>query len=336
MRKEVFFVFKTLGLIILIIVSFLALLFIIPNNTNINSGKLYYCCSEYTSTAYEYNIKTRLSKKVRVKGYDSVLFYTPVDCGYVAIVYKNNSQDDRKYDIICNENVLVKENYVKNATYNNGYLFYIREDDNYLIRLNIKTKKCVEITDKIKYGYFFIGDFLLYSERDPKKHDIEADIVCIDYTKDEIDKQIIDQGIVFRNTNNALVYLKNGRTYLYDFDNNIPMVIEEYQFEEDSFQRRYLGKIGLNNSSYTINLKQLVLYDNKVYDDYYEYESWLMKGTIMPSREHLRLFSRIEIRQGEKRLIIPVKNCEGVNVISLKNEDKIVYNNQPCTYWIYA
>ncbi len=320
-------------IILVILVPFITISLLL-NNTSINCGKIYYTCADLSYTnVYEYNVKTKVSRKITIDGYTNVISYIPINNGYIAIGLSEN-RELKPYDIIVNGEILINEDYVRNVTYKNGCLFYIR-DDGYLVCINIKTRQYSEITDKIKYGYSFVDDFLYYCERDPDCPNNETNIFYIDTSRENVEKVFIDKGVINKNTDNELVYLKKGAIYVYDFAKQKPVKHENYEFEYDDYKCRYLGHLKCDSSNFIIHLKQFVIYNSVIYDDYYEYESELMRGIFLPSKQHIRLFSRIEIRDSKHRLLIPIKNADRVNIIAYKNSDEIIYVEQPCIYWIY-
>lgn len=323
-------------LVPLCIVLLTVAMYFITNTSSLKEGIIYYSCSDNTfSNVYEYNIKTRTSKKVKVDGYDSIIAYYPLKGGYIAAV--RNSEDDSKTPeaIIYNGEVLKKEYGIENMTVYGDYIFYIRTYDGFLVAINKETKEYTEISDKVKYGYAFQDNYLYYNERIAENPNQETAIIYVDCNSKILTKKTADSGIVCRNTDNQLIYLKGGKYFSYDFEAERPYQLESPELISDNYQKRYLGKLNVDEKSYTLYCNQKVIYSSDTYKDYYEYENELMRGVFLPTKQHYRIFSRLNIADDNGTLIIPVKNADRVHILAYENGGNVFYAEQPCTYCIY-
>lgn len=317
--------------IILIPLIFIVLIaFHFENTTSVKEGTFYYCTN---GSAYTYNVKTKIKKEVKIKGYDKVSWYYPEKDGYIA--YVCNDEDNAA--IIRNGEVIIKvDSYLTHLTKNGDYVFYIK-NDYHLNAVNIKTRKNFTVSKSVYYGYSFVGNYLYFSEQNPNKTNSNAAIKTANCSNNELNVVTIDNGILYNNSENKLIYSKGKQFYLYDFDLNKSVVIKDAPKVDDNYNCRFIGSMNIGLDSYTIYLKQKILFSKNV--DYYNYENDLMKGVFLPTKEHLQIFPRLEIKGENGRLIIPVKrldsSAERYSVTAYENNGELYYVNQTRLKWIY-
>ena len=307
--------------------------FIISNTSSLREGKIYYYLGNLSPTsAYEFNVRTRISKKIKLEGYDTVLYYIPLKDGYIAAA-RNENSGDSSTSIIYNGKTISKEP-LDNLSVKDNYIVYINSEYA-LVAVNVKSNERFVLLEDIRYGYAFVDDYLYFSGRDPESPNKETDIYVVDCSKETLKKTVVDKGIIFRNTKNALVYSKEGDLYEYNFEKMQAKKTVDYNFESDSYNRRYLGYLKTKDKYYSIHFNQLVIYPKSANGDYESYEQYLLKGGPVFDFDEFCLFSRFKISDEKGSLFIPVKNAKRVNIVAYENDGEIYFSEQPCTYWIY-
>lgn len=326
-RKKVLF-----ACLLIAFISFVIALYFYFNSTALQSGILYYCSD---GTAYSYNVKTRMSKRVSVNGYDNVEWYYPEEKGYIACV--NNDEEGSNTAIIKDGDVIYNTDSPLSHFAKKGDFVFFTADDYYLNAVNIKTKKSYSVSGSVYYGYSFAGNYLYFSERNPESPDTPAEIKVVDCSDISLNSKVIDKGFIIKTAEDRLYYKKESSVYSYDFISGKSALSKSVDEAEDSYEYRYLGALNTDKSDFTIHLKQKVIFDKNA--NYYDYETGLMRGVYLPTKEHLQVLPKLEIKDNKGRLYIFVKrldySVERYSVTAYVNNGKIYYVNPTCLNWIY-
>lgn len=339
---------KRIIIIFVIIICAIAFAIIYPvsyNTTSVKEGYIYYCTSD---GSYFYNLKTKTKKKNELTDYDyegseyhSLREYLPFKDGYIASV-EYDIEGTMHYAIICNGNKVFDSQYVINSlTIKNNYLFFTEcKEECSLIALHLDSLNSFVISNKADYGFSFENNYLYCNEREPYEPEAESNIVVFDCESNEFNTQVIDKGIVLRNTVNQLVYTKYGLCYRYDFALKQPVKFEG-ELIEDEFENRYLGNVQIDEVVYQFHLKQLKIteYDtifNRTEENGRHYEEEAMQEKppkVICSRGYVKMTGV------EKVLSFPVislsSNSSYIRITAIETKGNTYYPNIACTFSIY-